>query len=124
MDRSKRANNPDNFKSDGTIKKGRLIWKKSNGYKKAQSELKEAYRKQSDIREYQHQQMSNYILSLGNTIYVEDMSFKGLQRRSKKTEISEKTGKIKKKKRFGKSLANKAPAKLCAAGDGGGIGRN
>ncbi|EGN65977.1 hypothetical protein HMPREF0401_01990 [Fusobacterium animalis 11_3_2] len=40
------------------------------------------------------------------------MSFKGLQRRSKKTEMSEKTGKFKKKKRFGKSLSNRAPALL------------
>ncbi|MEA1975261.1 MAG: hypothetical protein U9N10_06830 [Bacillota bacterium] len=40
------------------------------------------------------------------------MNFKGLQRRSKKTTINKKTGKINKKKRFGKSLANKALAKL------------
>ena len=40
------------------------------------------------------------------------MSFKALQRRSKKTEMSEKTGKFKKKKRFGKSLSNRAPALL------------
>ncbi len=112
MDRSKKANNPDNFKPDGTIKKGNLSWHKSNRYKKTQSELKELYRKQADVREYQHQQMSNYILSLGDTIYVEAMNFKGLQRRSRKTEISDKTGKPKKKKRFGKSLANKAPSKL------------
>ena len=39
------------------------------------------------------------------------MSFKGLQRRSKKTEKNDK-GRFKRKKRFGKSLANKAPAKL------------
>ena len=40
------------------------------------------------------------------------MNFSGLQKRSTKTEISEKTGKFKKKKRFGKSLANRAPAML------------
>ena len=112
MDRSKRANNPENFKKDGTIKKGKLTWNKSNKYKKAQSELREIYRKQADIREYQHQLMSNYILSLGDKIYVEEMNFKALGRRSKKKEDSEKTGKNKKKKRFGKSLANKAPSKL------------
>jgi hypothetical protein len=98
MDRSKRANHPENFNEDGTIKKGRLTWKRSNKYIKAQSELKELYRKQADIRAYQHHIMSNYILSLGDTIYVEDMNFKALQRRSKKTEISKKMGKIKKKK--------------------------
>ena len=40
------------------------------------------------------------------------MNFKGLQKRSKHTEVSEKTGKFKKKKRFGKSLQNRAPAML------------
>jgi len=111
MDRSRRANNPDNFNEDGTIKKGKLKWVKSNRYIKAQNKLRELYRKQADVREYQHQLLSNYILSLGNKIKVEEMNFKGLQRRSKKTEKNDK-GKFKRKKRFGKSLANKAPAKL------------
>lgn len=114
MDRSKRANNPDNYDEDGTIKKQgnkKVLWIKSNRYKKAQNKLKELYRKQADIREYQHQLLSNYIISLGDTIKVEDMNYKGLQARAKKTEKNEK-GKFKKKKRFGKSLANKAPAKL------------
>lgn len=43
---------------------------------------------------------------------VEDMNYQGLQKRSKKTEISEKTGRYKKKKRYGKSLLNYAPAML------------
>lgn len=114
MDRSKRANNPGNFNSNGTIKKQgnkKVKWIKSKKYIKAQSKLKELYRKQADIREYQHQLLSNYILSLGNKIYVEDMNFKGLQAKVKKTEKNDK-GKFKKKKRFGKSLANKAPSKL------------
>lgn len=111
MDRSRRANNPDNFNEGGTIKKGKLKWVKSNRYIKAQNKLRELYRKQADVREYQHQLLSNYILSLGNKIKVEEMNFKGLQKRSKKTEKNDK-GKFKRKKRFGKSLANKAPAKL------------
>lgn len=111
MDRSRRANNPDNFNEDGTIKKGKLKWVKSNRYIKAQNKLRGLYRKQADVREYQHQLLSNYILSLGNKIKVEEMNFKGLQKRSKKTEKNDK-GKFKRKKRFGKSLANKAPAKL------------
>ena len=39
------------------------------------------------------------------------MNFKGLQKRAKNTEKNEK-GKFKRKKRFGKSLANKAPSML------------
>lgn len=114
MDRSRRASNPNNYNEDGTVKKQgnkKVIWNKSNHYKKYQSELKELYRKQADIRKYQHECLANYIISLGNKVYVEKMNFAGLQKRSKKTEKNDK-GKFKRKKRFGKSLANKAPAML------------
>ena len=114
LDRSKRAMNPDNFNKDGTIKKQgnkKVKWNKSNHYIKLQNELKELYRKQADIRKYQHEQLANYIISLGENIYVETMNYLALQKRSIKTEKNDK-GKFKKKKRFGKSLANKAPAML------------
>lgn len=69
------------------------------------------YRKQAAIRKLQHEILANEILSQGNNIYVETMDYAGLQKRAKKTEKNDK-GKFKKKKRFGKSLANKAPAML------------
>lgn len=114
MDRSRRATNPDNYNKDGTIRKQgnkKVIWNKSNHYIKYQNELKELYRKQADIRKYQHECLANYIISLGNKVYVEKMNFAGLQRRAKNTEKNDK-GKFKRKKRFGKSLANKAPSML------------
>lgn len=114
MDRSRRSMNPNNYEPDGTIKKQgnkRVIWKKSNHYLKYQMQLKELYRKQTDIRKYQHECIANYILSLGDTFYVEQMNFSGLQKRATKTEKNE-NGKFKKKKRFGKSLARRAPAML------------
>lgn len=114
MDRSRCATNPDNYNKDGTIKKQgckKVVWNKSNHYIKCQNELKELYRKQSAIRKYQHECLANYIISLGNKVYVEKMNFAGLQRRAKNTEKDDK-GKFKRKKRFGKSLANKAPSML------------
>ena len=114
MDRSRRATNPNNYNEDGTIKKQgnkKVIWNKSKHYIKHQNELKELYRKQAEIRKYQHECLANYIVSLGNKVYVEKMNFAGLQRRTKNTEKNEK-GKFKKKKRFGKSLAKKAPSML------------
>jgi len=66
-------------------------------------------RKQREIRKQSHNQLTNYILTLGNDIKVETMNYKGLQTRSKET-TKNKDGKFNKKKRFGKSLANKAPA--------------
>ncbi len=112
MDRSRRKTNPNHYNENGTIKKQRSErWKKSKHYIKYQNELKELYRKQADIRKYQHECLANKILSLGNKIYVEKMNFAGLQKRAKNIEKNEK-GKYKRKKRFGKSLANKAPAML------------
>jgi hypothetical protein len=114
LDRSKRSMNPENFSEDGTIKEQgnkKVKWIKSNHYIKLQNRLKELYRKQADIRKLQHETLANYIISLGNNIYVETMNFSGLQKRSTKTEKNDK-GKFKRKKRFGKSLANKAPAML------------
>lgn len=112
LDRQKRSNNPNNFNEDGTIKHGvKLEWIKSNRYIKTQYELREIQRKQADIRKQSHEKLANYIISLGDRILVETMQFKGLQKRAKNT-TKNKNGKFNKKKRFGKSLANKAPAML------------
>ena len=120
LDRQRRANNPNNFNEDGTIKKGirignrltKLKWNESNRYVKTRNELREIQRKQADIRKQSHEKLANHILNLGDKIYVEDMNYKGLQARAKETTINEKTGKHNRKKRFGKSLANKAPSML------------
>lgn len=110
LDRSRRVNNLDNFNANGTIKKGvKLKWKNSNRYTKAQGILKDLYRKQADIRRQDHNKLANEIVNGCNIAYVETMNFKGLQARTKKTEKNEK-GKFKRKKRFGKSIANKAPS--------------
>lgn len=110
MDRSRRSMNPNKYNSDGTIKQGnRDKWIYSNHYNKLKSQRKEIYRKQTEIRKQDHYKMINELLILGDKFYVETMNYKGLQKRSKKTEKNDK-GKFKKKKRFGKSLANKAPS--------------
>ncbi|OLN26246.1 hypothetical protein [Desulfosporosinus metallidurans] len=112
LDRSRRATNPENFNIDGTVKRGiKLQWVKSKKYLRIQGLRRHLYRKQADLRSLSHNILANHILSLGNEVYVEEMNFKALQKRSKKTEKNDK-GNFKRKKRFGKSLAKKAPAKL------------
>lgn len=112
MDRSKRSMNPNKYNEDGTIKRSnRDKWIYSNKYLKAKARRKELYRKQTEIRKQDHYKMINWLLTLGDKFYVEDMNYQGLQKRAKKTTINE-NGKYNKKKRFGKSLANKAPAML------------
>ena len=112
MERSKRATNTDNFKEDGTIKKGRLKWNYSNRYKKLRKMRKELYRKIAVQRKISHEKLANDILALGSDIRVETMRFQSLQKRTKKTARNKKNGKINHKKRFGKSIANHAPAML------------
>lgn len=113
MDRSRRFTNPQNYNEDGTIKKPpkgqRFSWYKSKKYIQLAGKVRELERKNADIRKYQHTCLANWILSLGDTVYVEQMNFSGLQRRAKETKI-DKNGKYAKKKRYGKSLANKAPS--------------
>ena len=114
MDRSRRVTNPNNYNEDGTVQKQgnkKMVWNKSNHYIKYQNKLKELYRKQSDVRKYQHECLANQIIELGDTIYVEKMNFSGLAKKSTKTEKNDK-GRFKRKKRFGKSIANRAPSML------------
>ena len=113
LDRSRRATNPDNYANDGTIKRGiKLTHNKSKRYRKIQKELKYIQHCQAETRKRQHTQLANHLLSLGDCFYVEKMAWPSLTHRAKETAISEKTGKYKRKKRFGKSIANKAPATL------------
>ena len=110
MDRSKRMTNPNKYNENGTIKCGNKIkWIYSNHYLKIKAKRKELYRKQSEMRKQDHYKMIGWLLPLGNKFYVETMNYKKLQKRNKKT-TKNKNGKFNRKKRFGKSLANKAPS--------------
>jgi len=111
IDRSRRANNPQNFNEDGTIKRGiKLLWNDSKRYKELRRELAELRRKQADIRKQQHIDRANALLKEGDTFIVENNQISGWTTRAKETKVNENTGKIQKKKRFGKSGANHAPS--------------
>ena len=112
MDRSRRSTNPQNYNDNGTVKKGYKKWNYSNRYLKLKYKRKELFRKIASIRKQNHEQTANFILSLGLDVRVETMRFQSLQKRAKKTTRNKKNGKINKKKRFGKSIANYAPAML------------
>jgi len=111
IDRSRRANNPQNFNEDGTIKRGvRLVWNDSKRYKALRKEMAELQRKQAAIRKQQHIDRANALLKEGDTFVVENNPIKGWQARAKETKIDEKTGRFKSKKGRGKSIGNHAPA--------------
>lgn len=124
MDTSKRNTNPDKFNDDGTIKKGNHEkWKFSKAYKKRKRKLQTLYRKKSAYTKQSHEELCNRILKDSVNFIVEDMSYKALQKRAKKTErntkasdIKQKDGtvkrvhKYKRKKRLGKSVNDRSPA--------------
>jgi hypothetical protein len=97
LDRQRRANNPDNYNPDGTIKKkGRKRWVNSQSYKKTNLQLADLHRSQAEHRRSLHGNMINDILRRGNTIYLEKVSYKGWQ------------------KLFGKSISYRAPGMFVA----------
>ena len=105
--------NADNYNADGTISKGKHIWKRSKHYQETLNKLKGIYRKQRQIRKYQHECLANLVVSLGDKVYVEKMNFAALSKKSKEVEKNEK-GKYKRRRRYGKSIANRAPAMFLA----------
>ncbi|GIN56107.1 transposase [Lederbergia ruris] len=117
MDRSKRATNPHNYHDNGVTKKGKMTWVFSNRYLQLRRERKELYRKIAVARKMSHEKLANEILELGLDVRVETMRFQSLQKRSKKTTRHNKNGKMNSKKRFGKSIARRAPAMLLSIMD-------
>ncbi|WP_017437533.1 RNA-guided endonuclease TnpB family protein [Saccharococcus caldoxylosilyticus] len=111
LDRQRRANNPHKYNEDGTIQRGnKEKWVWSKNYIKTKNQLAELQRKLAEKRKQDHHKLANWILSLGNDVKVERMNYKTLQARAKETTMNEKTGRYNRKKRFGKSIANKAPS--------------
>lgn len=80
LDRSRRANNPDNYHADGTVKKGARQWHKSKRYKKLQARHAEIERKLAAARKRDHGQLANKIIALGNVVQTEKLSYKSFQR--------------------------------------------
>jgi putative transposase len=92
MDRQRRVGNPDNFNSDGTAKKGKRHFKKSNRYKATARKKREIERKQAQERKSLHGQLVNRALKLGKDIKTEKVSVKSWQ------------------KNWGKSIGFKSPS--------------
>jgi FtsP/CotA-like multicopper oxidase with cupredoxin domain len=128
MDRSKRATNPDNYNPDGTVKKGtRGKWHYSKTYLKNKRRLQTLNRQKSAYIKQSHEIQCNKLLESAKHFYVEQMSYKGLQRKAKKTErsstpteIPQKDGstktvyKYKRRKRFGRSMNDRSPSSFVA----------
>ena len=111
MGRSRRISNPQNYNEDGTIHKGRKKWSYSKRYYKTRNKLKTLQRKRATSIKQWQEAFANEIISDGNVVFIESMSFNGLKKKSKETKKNSK-GKYQSKKRMGKSIQMHAPAQL------------
>ena len=111
MDRSRRATNPSNYNPNGTIRKGiKLQWTYSARYDRLRKKRKELYRKRAVLMRMSHEMLANEILERSTTVICETMNYRALQKRSKDMTRNAKNGRINRKSRFGKALANHAPS--------------
>ena len=91
MDRSRRANNPNNFNPNGTVKKGAKQWNSSNTYFKTRDSKANLERKLAAHRKSLHGELVNDILRTGDVFKQELLSYRGFQ------------------KLYGKSVGKRAP---------------
>ena len=75
LERKRRANNPQNYNPDGTIKKGKKTWHYSKRYLKTQRKLAELQRKLAAHRKTLHGNLANRILRQGKHIKTEKLSY-------------------------------------------------
>lgn len=116
-------NNPECYDDKGVHIKGMRI-QYSESMKRAKMRLRTAYRKQRVYVEQSNNNLANEWLEVsGSIVKIETMNYKGLQKKSSKTErqdkesvVTDKTGrkrsirKFKRRKRFGGSILKHAPS--------------
>ena len=83
MDRSRRATNPGNYNDDGTVRRGRKEWVRSNRYLVLQAEHRELCRRAALNRQYAIREDANRLRELGDEAITEPPNFKALQRRAR-----------------------------------------
>lgn len=117
MDSSRRANNPKKYNPDGTFNSSakKIPWKNSKRYERLKAQYQDISRKNRCTRKICLEKQANDILTQGTNITIKHLSYKTMQKRKKKTEINEKTGRPKSKSMAGKAIANRAPSYFVSA---------
>jgi len=74
LDRQRRANNPQNFNEDGTVKKGVFIWHKSTRMKATEHQLHKLEDKIAQQRRYFWHTITDWLTTTYGLIAIEDLS--------------------------------------------------
>ena len=110
IERSRRVNNPECYKENGTIKKGARFKRPSKRQVRLRNRRRKVYRSLSEERTKIQGQLVSRIVSQASCIRVEELGVKGLQRRSRDIRINPKTNRPYSKKRYGKAIFRAAPS--------------
>ena len=110
IERSRRVNNPECYKENGTIKKGTRFKRPSNRQVRLRNRRRKVYRSLSEERKKLQGQLVNRLVSQASIIKIEELNVKGLQRRSRDIRINPKTNRPFSKKRYGKAIFRAAPS--------------
>lgn len=115
IERSRRTNNPECYKENGTIKKGARFKRPSNRQVRLRNRQRKVYRSLSEERKKLQGQLVARLVSQASIIRIEELGVKGLQKRSQDIRINPKTNRPYSKKRFGKAIFRAAPSSFRAA---------
>lgn len=110
IDRSRRVNNSECYKGNGTIKKGARFKRPSKRQLRLRNRRRKAYRSLSEERIKLQGQLVNRLVSQASIIKIEELNVKSLQKRSQDIRINPKTNRPFSKKRFGKAVFRAAPS--------------
>ena len=110
MNRSMVANNPDNYNEDGTAKKGRRKWVRSNRYFKLRNRMRELRRISIVRRRIEYHEVANIIAQMGESFVINKIDFKNLQERKPLEQNPD--GSFKSRKNQGEKIRAHAPAEM------------
>lgn len=115
IERSVRMLNPNNYNKDGILKSGKHHWIYSDNCKRKKWLLAVLYRKKSDYMRHFNNHLANEILTSVRRVYIEKMNYSALAKKTKKAENPQtEEERCKRRKRYGKSMNNHAPAQFKA----------
>ena len=114
LDRSRRAMNPEYYNPNGTIKKGKKDWKKSNRYRKNHAKLHNLYRKNCINRRLGNAEAANELRSHGAFLVTENVSVAAWARKAKNGKVVDEDGveHYRRRKRHGRSIQNRCPGQF------------
>jgi putative transposase len=80
LDRQRRANNPDNYREDGTIRPGPKRWQVSKRMRVTSDRLADLQRRQAEQRYNENGKMANRVVGEGRYLKTESVAVKGWQK--------------------------------------------